>query len=867
MLPLPRSLHTAWHWLGMWLGGRDEQTRSHLRRLARRAWLAAVASGLLATANALDLTPAWASALTIGVSWAGVLAFYVLLRGGWTRHRADPSCSFGQLIVAIGGVVVSYGVVEIARGAALQLLCLLLAFEMDRLSPRQLLRASLLAVAMLGFTALARVAYITDTARLALELYDLLMAAVLLPAAIWVGTEIGRLHDRLLRQRGELARTLAQLEHLSSRDALTGLANRRRALALLEQEHTRQRRAGQAFGVAILDIDWFKQVNDRHGHGVGDRVLQQFAAVTAAVLPPTDTLARWGGEEFLLLMPACGAAEGLARLQAMRDAVAAHDWAALAPGLRISFSAGLVTWDCQTPAAAGTPAVLLERADAALYAAKARGRDCCVAADAVEAATGWAAAPTPVCGATPRPVPDRSSTAVAATVLATASASITSSACTPPTSITFPTQATPAAPAPRRPAEAPEPADAPGPLATRRHRSRRQRAWNLLVGRDPAVREALRLPLLGCVLHLSWIVALEAFAVPAGHLDPFHANLVIAFNLLTSVGSYALIRSGATRRLQDPGLVLLQLACACAATMYGYVIAPVLRPSLLHLMCVLQVFGMVTLRPRAARLTGVAGVATLLAAATAMLAQQQPELPAELLKLALACFVVGRLAVLSHEYSLVRERVATEQQQLAGAVAAVQELVVRDALTGLFNRKHMQDLLQHERERFRRTGVRFCVALIDVDHFKQVNDRWGHHTGDEVLAGVARAAQQALRDSDVICRWGGEEFLVLMPDTEPVCNGLKAMARLRSSVRRLPAPAQAPGLAVTFSAGLATPLDDETIEQTLARADRALYAAKASGRNRDMVAVEHAAGPSPGGASGTAAPARHHPGRLAPLQA
>ena len=166
----------------------------------------------------------------------------------------------------------------------------------------------------------------------------------------------------------------------------------------------------------------------------------------------------------------------------------------------------------------------------------------------------------------------------------------------------------------------------------------------------------------------------------------------------------------------------------------------------------------------------------------------------------------------------------------------MRELVIRDALTGLFNRKHMQDLLRQECERFARSGQGFCVALIDLDHPKRVNDAYGHQMGDAVLVGVARVAQGALRENDVICRWGGEEFLVLMRDNDPASQGLQAMTRLRRQVTELRPAASAPDLSVTFSAGLAVSQPGEAIVQMLERADRALYTAKSSGRNQDALA-------------------------------
>ena len=802
---LPRQL------LRHWVGGRDAWQREHVRRLGRRFWLNAVASVLMGISAVLGLTQAWAAGVTMAYSWAGLAVFYTLLRSGASQRWTDPSLTFAQLIFAISSVVVSYGLVDIARGAALQLMCLLLAFEMDRLTRRQLLRASLLAVAMLCLTSLGRVLIEPQQVQVAVELYDLVMATVLLPAAIMIGGEIGRLHRRVVVQREELARTLAQLSQLSWCDALTGLSNRRQMMSLLEQEQQRQQRGGQPWCVALIDIDWFKRVNDSHGHGVGDAVLRQFAAVCGSTLRPGDTLARWGGEEFLLLMPAGDEQQALDVLGQLRLAVAASDWSALASGLKVSFSAGVV----QCVAAASLVDVL-EAADRALYRAKNAGRDRCVAERLRGAPVASSRSPAAV--PAPRVWVDQAQMRGGGPLQGRAGES-----------------ARPL-PAARLPAAVDAAASQP------RSRSPWQRLWDLVMSADPVLREHLRLPMIAYALHMVWMAAVLWYAMPAEHIGAFDGQVVVFYELASVAGFYLLIRCGLTRRLGDPSLVLVQMIAACLIVGYGYAVAPTLRPSLLHLMCVIQIFGMVTLRPRASRAAGAGAVLVLLVVLAGELlgngdaAQRQ----AEVLKIALACFIVGRLSMLSHQYSQVRESGAAEQQQLASAVAQVQELVVRDALTGLFNRRHMQDLLAHESERFSRTGVRFCVALIDVDHFKRVNDTYGHQTGDEVLVGVAQAAQQALRSNDVICRWGGEEFLVLMRDTDPALQGLVALSRLRQHVSQSPAPSQAPGLVVTFSAGLATPRAGETLEQTLARADQAMYAAKAAGRNRDVVAEEPA---------------------------
>ncbi len=140
--------------------------------------------------------------------------------------------------------------------------------------------------------------------------------------------------------------------------------------ALLEDELRRQARSSRPMSVAVLDIDLFKRINDTHGHAVGDAVLRDFARLAGACLGQVDALARWGGEEFVLLMPGADSAQALALLARVRDAMIAHDWARHAQSLAVRFSAGVATWRAGEGAQA-----LIERADQALYQAKTQGRD------------------------------------------------------------------------------------------------------------------------------------------------------------------------------------------------------------------------------------------------------------------------------------------------------------------------------------------------------------------------------------------------------------------------------------------------------------------------------------------------------------
>ncbi len=165
-------------------------------------------------------------------------------------------------------------------------------------------------------------------------------------------------------------------------------------------------------------------------------------------------------------------------------------------------------------------------------------------------------------------------------------------------------------------------------------------------------------------------------------------------------------------------------------------------------------------------------------------------------------------------------------------------LATSDSLTGAANRRHFMELAQRERERSRRAGAALSLCLFDADHFKNINDQYGHVAGDHVLAALAEAARGALRVSDVLGRLGGEEFAMLLPDTE--LGGARVVAeRVRAAVAATEVQSSEVRVAgasgsihVNVSIGVAQLRDDEPIESLLKRADQALYAAKDLGRDR-----------------------------------
>ena len=196
--------------------------------------------------------------------------------------------------------------------------------------------------------------------------------AVVLSRLAFLGQHGAHLRAVLNEQRAKLTVALAEVERLASRDELTGARNRRAIMLLVAEEHERMKRTQVPFALALFDIDSFKRVNDEHGHLVGDEVLRRFVLAAAAAIRVTDRLGRFGGEEFLLVMPTNDQPEAsLAAAERVRAAVRNVAWTDIDPGLDVTVSAGV-----GVARPGETIEALLGRTDAALYAAKHAGRDC-----------------------------------------------------------------------------------------------------------------------------------------------------------------------------------------------------------------------------------------------------------------------------------------------------------------------------------------------------------------------------------------------------------------------------------------------------------------------------------------------------------
>ena len=359
----------------------------------------------------------------------------------------------------------------------------------------------------------------------------------------------------------------------------------------------------------------------------------------------------------------------------------------------------------------------------------------------------------------------------------------------------------------------------------------------LLPEDDPAMQLRLKRQLMGLVSYLMFLAPL-LYSVHFGWMDFGYAGLglfcivAVAINLMF----FLAIRSGYSRRYADPSLTLPQIMVAIALALLMIRYAGEARTVLLMLFFTGFFFGIFALNTR--QMLGLAAFA--IVGYAAVIGQQlwAQQASAEALHLELLRFLT--LVMVLVWLSLLGGYVARLRAKLAHSLVRMQALVSHDELTGAFNRRHLIDILHREKERADRFEHSFSVAILDLDHFKRINDNLGHAAGDDVLrefsermhANARRIDWLGRQDADnTFGRYGGEEFLLVLPHT-PLAGAGLCLERLRARVQAETFRTVAGPVEVTFSAGVAEYRHGEPVEATLSRADQALYRAKAAGRNR-----------------------------------
>jgi len=355
---------------------------------------------------------------------------------------------------------------------------------------------------------------------------------------------------------------------------------------------------------------------------------------------------------------------------------------------------------------------------------------------------------------------------------------------------------------------------------------------DVLLSRDRRQRIRLAQAWLACLLLFACIVLLH-LANAFDLIDPAPLWWWSAASIAGMLVLIGLIRSGLNRRLRDPAMTVPQMLYAVLCAAWAYSFAGYAHGMVCVILAVILMFGMFGLTIR--QIAWVASYVILMfGLVMVMQVRQDPvRYPAglEAVYFLMLCIMVVGVGLLTVRLHSMRDRLRSQKLELEAAVAHIHRLATHDELTGLVNRRNMQELLEGECQRSERGTQDWCVALIDLDHFKAVNDGHGHAIGDEVLRALSRHANTLVRKSDVLSRWGGEEFVLLLPNTG-IDTAQVSLDRLREHFHANPLVVQEISLPLSFSAGVTQHLRGETVAQTLERADKLCYLAKTLGRNR-----------------------------------
>ena len=357
----------------------------------------------------------------------------------------------------------------------------------------------------------------------------------------------------------------------------------------------------------------------------------------------------------------------------------------------------------------------------------------------------------------------------------------------------------------------------------------------------PIIRRILLAVLvIGLVHTLVCFVALQlAFYRDSGPLS---------FETLFSViwaGHLAMVlfaASGLNRRLRDPEMTLPLMLWLTVTLLLSAWYVDQVRLSVMVLFFAVLLFGVFRVPFRQLAALGVFGVTAYLAVVLSVAALQPDvmDFTAELIQWAAFAVMTAGMVLVAAEILSIRQQLDERNHQLGSIVERIQEMAIKDELTGLFNRRHAMERLHKLAEMANRGAFGLVVGYVDLDYFKQINDRFGHSLGDEVLRAFASTAREHLSGRDFCARFGGEEFLLVLVKTD-LEEARLLCERVRQSVSGLRFVGE-PDLHVTVSMGVASFRSGESVDTVLARADEALYAAKEGGRNRVCLEEEEGGG-------------------------
>jgi diguanylate cyclase (GGDEF)-like protein len=313
--------------------------------------------------------------------------------------------------------------------------------------------------------------------------------------------------------------------------------------------------------------------------------------------------------------------------------------------------------------------------------------------------------------------------------------------------------------------------------------------------------------------------------------------------ILQNLFFYMLVRTGINRSFDDPGMTVSQILFAVLVQAGFLLAAPEVGVVFLVNLFSVFMFGVLGLNARQfvrCWLFGAAATAVAFAHVGGRIGFPSETWLSQTIMWTLFMLALGKTIYLASAITTLRFKLSEKNKALTVVLKKTEEMATHDALTGVLNRRAMIAAMDAEVQIYKRKKTPFCIAVIDLDHFKQINDSFGHAVGDEVLKIFAGILQQSLRVTDRISRYGGDEFVVLLTDTASD-SAMTVLERICMRIAQNDWSGLVPELTVSVSIGVAEIRNDESTAQTLERADGALYQAKQGGRNCVHMALDRAA--------------------------
>lgn len=312
------------------------------------------------------------------------------------------------------------------------------------------------------------------------------------------------------------------------------------------------------------------------------------------------------------------------------------------------------------------------------------------------------------------------------------------------------------------------------------------------------------------------------------------AGFLIIIPIL-NITLYIFFRTGLNLKMADPSLTIIQMSAAIILTTYGMFFANESRGVFLLVYVLILLFGIFRLNTRSLIYISLFTLLTY-GVDIVLLHLYRPDginFQMEYLQFIVFAIVLATFSFIGGYISSLRRNLTISKMEQEKYIETIQEMAIRDGLTGLYNRRHVMELLDYEKNRSVRGGGTFCLAMLDIDHFKNVNDLHGHQAGDAVLQAVAATMKKSLRNTEISGRYGGEEFLIIMTQTD-IKGALICAERVRTQIENMNFPDIGPDFKVTVSIGISEYHMREEVAPTIARADDALYRQK----NTDETALK-----------------------------